>query len=172
VTSIFLTSFGSATAAINGVVQGGFNSVRVSATGEETSRSTRTFGNFLTTSGQSFANSATSVGGAASIDIGATGRVLGDMFAASNAGPVTVRVAGIVGGATSPGSISATAVGSNGSSQGSSANRPDGSFESSNASRQGPAGGAALVVIGMTGNVASNVSASGTFPRWWRMPPG
>lgn len=159
VTSVFLSGSGNATAIINGVVQNGFNTVRVFSGGTSSTSSTRTSSNTASASSLSSTSSNTSDRRDALVDIGTTGLVLGDVFVGG--GLATVRVAGTVGDTLSRATISATATANNGSAQYNFARRADGSSDSNNTSTQTLAGGAALVTVATTGNVLGNVSADG-----------
>lgn len=162
VTSIFFGATGNATAIINGTVAGGFNTVNVSSGASESStRQTSISGNGSNPSSQSSSSSYVNAGQAALVDIGATGRVLGNVSAGSNGGTVTVRVAGAVGDTRSAASITARSVSNNSVSQFDSLNRADGSSMSSNSSTSTLSGGAAIVTIATTGTVAGSISADG-----------
>lgn len=162
VTGLFLGATGNATAIVNGTVAGGFNTVNVSSGGSESSsRQVNVSGNGSTPSSQSSSNSFINSGQAALVDIGTTGRVLGNVSAGSNGGTATVRIAGTVGDLRMAASVNVRSVSSNSSSQFNSVNRPDGSFQSSSSSASTISSGAALVTVAASGVVAGPVSADG-----------
>ena len=162
VTSLFLGATGNATAIVNGTVAGGFNGVSVSSgASASNSRQVSMSGIGSTPSSQASSNAFTNSGGAALVDIGATGRVLGNVSAGSNGGVATVRVAGAIGDTRSAASVDARSVSGNSSSQFNSVNLSDGSAQSSSSSSSTISSGAAIVTVATTGSVAGNISAEG-----------
>lgn len=108
------------------------------------------------------ASNVRATGGAALVDVSATGRVAGGVSAISNAGPSTIRIAGQVGSASDPfNTVVVQSSGTNTTSDNRSVDRSDGSRETSNSSTSSLAGGAALASIAATGNVLGNVSVFG-----------
>lgn len=161
-TGLFLNATGNATAIVNGTVAGDFTNVNVSSGGSESSsRQVSVSGDGSTPSSQSSSSSFINSGQAALVDIGTTGRVLGNVFAGSNGGTATVRIAGAVGDARIAASVNARSVSNNSSSQFNSVNRPDGSFQSSSSSASTISSGAAIVNVAASGVVAGTVSADG-----------
>lgn len=169
VSGVFVISgAGPATAIIDGAVGTGTTSgsVNVSSNGQDSSfRSTTTMNiNIGVPSTSSSSNSNTATGKAALVDIGSTGRASGSVSAFSNAGPATVRIAGVVGSTNLFGSVQSNSSGINRAGQSSSTNRADNSFDTSSSSTEALSGGAALITVGATGDVFgafTNVSAFG-----------
>ena len=162
VTSLFLGATGNATVIVNGTVAGGFNGVSVSSgASASNSRQVSMSGIGSTPSSQASSNAFTNSGGAALVDIGATGRVLGNVSAGSNGGVATARVAGAIGDTRSAASVDARSVSGNSSSQFNSVNLSDGSAQSSSSSSSTISSGAAIVTVATTGSVAGNISAEG-----------
>ncbi|MBM6575965.1 autotransporter outer membrane beta-barrel domain-containing protein [Microvirga sp. SRT01] len=104
----------------------------------------------------------TPVGGAASLDIAATGRVIGNANVASSASTATANVAGAVGtidGTTvRTGSVTADARGQRSTSTGVSTSG-GGAFSNANTNSQTASTGAASVGVAETGRVLGSISA-------------
>jgi hypothetical protein len=153
---------GTATAIINGAVSSpyGYNGVNASAYG---SNGTSRYDSAYSNNSNSYTSSSSNVttGGAALVEVSATGSVIGTVAAQSNAGSATVRIAGQVGSTAIFGSVAATSSGTNSVSQSSNSYRSDGSNESSYSSASSVSGGAALATIAATGDVFGSVSAQG-----------
>ena len=159
---------GTATAIIDGTVAPGANfngsgEVNAFAFGtNSTGRQTDSFTNsspFLT---ERSSNSTTvATGGAALVDISATGRVVGNVGAATNAGSATVRVAGQVGTASNFSSVRATSDQTNSTFQSRSVERADGTFEFVLNATETTSGGAALVTVAASGQVSGSLLAQG-----------
>lgn len=156
VTGVSVGSARSATAVVNGTVDGnGFGSpaISVNATGQErSSRSTETSTSNPFSLNSSFSGFERRTGGNALADVASTARVGGGVTAFSNAGSATVRIAGQV---TAGGSmVSADATGVNSTRLGRSIVRTDGSSEGSSTFTESLSGGAALVSVASTGNIS------------------
>ncbi len=169
VTNVSVQSgLGTATAIVDGAVApgpnfNGFGEVVASALGSDsTFRQTRVFSNnapFTSEFTSSRAN--TNNGGAALVDVSATGRVTGRVGAASNAGSATVRIAGQVGNDSNFSSAVATSDQTNSTFQSRSISRADGSFDFSNNSTASLSGSEALVTVAATGQVSGSLLAQG-----------
>jgi hypothetical protein len=108
----------------------------------------------------------TPVGGTATAEIASTGSVFGNVNATSNAGAAAATVAGTVGagsgtGVTTPGSVSATSVGTGFNQVNVNSSSPNGDFSNATTFTQAATGSTAATTVAASGNVFGSVSANG-----------